>query len=813
MKVVHLASEIGGGGAARSALNLHLGLLRHGINSIMVVGEIHGDTPQGVVQSSAMANTEMEFLVERDLLIWGNRSNLSNTHYSLNLPGSDPLACDLIREADVINLHWVAGSLSASSISALASLGKPMVWTLHDMRPLTGGCHFPAGCQGFEADCRDCPQLLDDLGDLVAKNKNLLLRAVSQKSIHFVAPSTWMLERTVRASTLGSNKVNLIPYGVDSENFTPGNKLQARQSLGLDSKALYILLAAHNNQERRKGFIEAKAILDELKRDKSIASMIANGSLRILLCGHESEEIEVPGYIVDRAGYLNYQTMPLLYRAADILLFTSLEDNMPNVVMEGLACGLPLVGHDLGGVRDLVGEEWADELLFTIGDIEKGCSLIKSLTLDKTKVEAIKEYAVKMMKAFFTIERQADAYLALYHNLINNPTKESVNQVVFRDEEFRVLLKAVSITKNTSPKGSKYFFLGKSNINRSKHQKKWISSQTTIKCLPISVIIPTFNCRAKLERHLEDSKEWLPYVEEIIAIDSKSRDGTKELLEERLKPLGAKIISTDPGLYEAWNLAASSATQPYIYYSTICDIINKQGLIDLTSVMIEKDLDVIISPPSIVSIKGEIIQEIMWPIHYAVKYLNFENGIVLLNEFEKDLMTSCFFPASIIGSSASNIYRSEVIKNNPFPTDVGMIGDVFWALRNFQKMNVGIFNEKLATFCWDGNRSGGLKNSSEILEKYKLESSRLNYGPDSIRYIFDYYNIQNNSESQLEIDNKNQRNYIKELEESLSKRANVIQKLDKENQLTRRKYESLINELNKYYGLTGALNSLLKLIR
>jgi glycosyltransferase involved in cell wall biosynthesis len=453
VRVVHLASEVGGGGAARSALNLHLGLLGRGVDSSMLVGEIYGDIPSGVVKSLAMADVEKGFASERDLLVWGNRTNLSNTHFSLNLPGGNPLSCELLGVADVVHLHWVSGCLSASSISSLASLGKPLVWTLHDMRPLTGGCHFSAGCEGFAHDCRQCPQLIDDMNGLAEKNKAFLGKAIDQALVHVVSPSSWMHERAMRATSFANNEKSFIPYGVDLGHFTPGDKLEARRGLGLDPEAVYILLAAHNNLELRKGFNEAAYLLEKLRGETDLSGKIMAGTLRILLCGHETGVVQIPGYRVDRAGYLDHQTMPLLYQSADLLLFTSLEDNMPNVVMEGLSCGLPIVGHDLGGVRDLVGKDGDCGVLFPIGETHRACSELVRLILDESSRRQFGKHARERMEEAFSLDHQAKGYQELYENLLSKSASAIGGKGVTRDEEYRVLLDAISEkTKVLAPK-------------------------------------------------------------------------------------------------------------------------------------------------------------------------------------------------------------------------------------------------------------------------------------------------------------------------------------------------------------------------
>jgi glycosyltransferase involved in cell wall biosynthesis len=259
--------------------------------------------------------------------------------------------------------------------------------------------------------------------------------------------------------------------------------------------------------------------------------------------------------------------------------------------------------------------------------------------------------------------------------------------------------------------------------------------------LPISVIIPTLNCRKKLVRHLDAIEEWLPLVEEIIAIDSNSSDGTKELLEERLQPYGANILSTGRGLYQAWNLGASLATQPYVYYSTVCDIISKNGLVEMSRLIESHRLDVLISPPKMVDEDGEREVNVKWPIHYVLKYLEFKEGVTLVTNVQKMLFLAPFIPATILGSSASNLYRTQILKEHPFPLDVGTVGDSYWALKNFPYLSIGIANEFYATFCWDGVRNGPWDESGEIMEKFKKEEEALNNITNSIGFIKDYYNI------------------------------------------------------------------------
>jgi hypothetical protein len=122
-------------------------------------------------------------------------ANLAKQHctfFSLPVPGYDLSSHPAVEAADVIHLHWVAGMLSPESVAALQALGKPMVWTLHDMRAFTGGCHFSDGCRRFENDCAECPQLKPDFNHLAEFNLGNLLKTVDATGITVVTPSRWL---------------------------------------------------------------------------------------------------------------------------------------------------------------------------------------------------------------------------------------------------------------------------------------------------------------------------------------------------------------------------------------------------------------------------------------------------------------------------------------------------------------------------------------------------------------------------------------------------------------------------------------------
>lgn len=225
----------------------------------------------------------------------------------------------------------------------------------------------------------------------------------------------------------------------------------------------------------------------------------------------------------------------------------------------------------------------------------------------------------------------------------------------------------------------------------------WLNPNVMV--LPVSVIIPTRNCRSDLERHLNVMEACFERVAQVIAIDSESTDGTRELLDQRLPRFGALVVTHPPGLYQSWNTACSLATAPWIYVSTVGDTIEFAGLEDLLTVAEHLDADVVISPPRMMQSDGRTPADTRWPIHYLAEALGDDAAPRMLSKSET-VMTLCSFgSASLLGSSAANIYRTTVLQQHPFPLQFGHAGDTAWALQNCALLRLAILPRAVSIFC------------------------------------------------------------------------------------------------------------------
>ena len=198
--------------------------------------------------------------------------------------------------------------------------------------------------------------------------------------------------------------------------------------------------------------------------------------------------------------------------------------------------------------------------------------------------------------------------------------------------------------------------------------------------LPVGVVVPTLNAMAYLARHVERLRELAPGVEEIVVVDSHSSDGTAEYLHKHLNLPNARHLTHPPGLYASWNFGLSQLRAKYAYIATVGDAVPLATLGQLVALAEERDADVVLTPPKLVTESGRI-SERRWPIHDFIEKHRL-NAATEIPGWKAFAWTALNVPAGLMGSSASNLYRTEVLQQHPFPTVFGHHGDTAWLLEN-----------------------------------------------------------------------------------------------------------------------------------
>lgn len=348
MKVLIVNTSERTGGAAVAANRLMKALNNNGVKVKMLVRDKDTDALT-VVPLSQSWRLRWHFLWER--LVVFCHLHFSRTHlFEIDIAntGSDITRLREFQEADIIHLHWInQGMLSLGGIRKILQSGKPVIWTMHDIWPATAICHLTLDCRAFTSECRNC-RLLPGGGsshDLAASVWRKKQQMVADENIYYVACSRWLESEAKKSALLKGQKITSIPNPIDTHIYKKGNKQEARQRLGLPLDRKLILFASQRVTNENKGMgylIEACRQLADIPQ------------LGLVILGGHAEEV-VPQLPLEAwpLGYVNdEQRVVDVYNAADVFVLPSLSENLPNTIMEAMACGVPCVGFKVGGIPE-----------------------------------------------------------------------------------------------------------------------------------------------------------------------------------------------------------------------------------------------------------------------------------------------------------------------------------------------------------------------------------------------------------------------------------------------------------------------------
>lgn len=258
-----------------------------------------------------------------------------------------------VQQADILHFHWFnQGFLSLKNVAQLAKARKPIVWTLHDMWAFTGGCHYAGTCRHFEHTCGQCPFLRrpspHDLSAAHWQRKQKTYKAVPLLW-HIVTCSRWLAQEAQKSTLLRDATITAIPNPIDTNLFSPPtHRHLLRQQLNLPTDKKLILFVAMKMSDPRKGFEYLRQALWQLHQ--------SSNNYELLVLGTADDELlrSLP-MRAHSSGKLNDATIiARYYAAADIFVIPSLEENLPNTIMEASACGIPSVGFEVGGIPEMI---------------------------------------------------------------------------------------------------------------------------------------------------------------------------------------------------------------------------------------------------------------------------------------------------------------------------------------------------------------------------------------------------------------------------------------------------------------------------
>jgi len=421
MKALIISTSDTKGGAARAAYRLHQGLQTTNISSQMLVQTKHSDHP-GVVavnKAAGIGQAVTSLRTAIDHLPLKRYSSRTGATLSVQwLPENlEKKVAEL--NPDVVNLHWInSGFLK---IETLARLGKPILWTLHDMWPFTGGCHYNQTCDRYQLTCGSCPQLGSSYQkDLTYKTWQRKSTAWEDIDLTVVALSSWLGECAANSSLFRGRNIEIIPNGIDTKKYRPIDSTVARGLLNLPTNRRLILFGSLNAaDDRRKGFQLLEPALKRLSktswRDK--VEVVIFGASNPDQGTSVSTEF---GLNTHYLGTLNDDlSLALAYSAADIFVLPSIQENLANTVMESLACGTPCVAFDIGGMPDLIEHKRNGYLVkpYKTEDLIGGITWILD---DTERYQRLRNRAREKVEKEFTLEIQGQRYEKLFSEVVSH---------------------------------------------------------------------------------------------------------------------------------------------------------------------------------------------------------------------------------------------------------------------------------------------------------------------------------------------------------------------------------------------------------
>ncbi len=367
------------GGAATSCLRLHYGLRDSGVDSnvlferrnsqinIPFSDAVHTDA-RPATKKNHKRNTREKIQREmqkigRQLGIKGKGSPdecwpspdqtafLNSRTRGLEMYSFPYSACDITKKsayqaANIINLHWVSGFLDWESF--FATNKKPIVWTLHDQNPFLGGEHYAERYLGMSSEGVPLPRSYSDrelqMDKALLDFKKNALRNV--ENLHIVTPSRWLFECSQQSELFSRFPHHHIPYGYPTETFKLHDRSNSRKLLNIPQDKTVFLYVSDTLANNRKGYAIFKGAVEKLS---------AEDRKSVLFCAiGENADAPSADSVMELGRINDEETMALAYSAANAFIIPSLEDNLPNTMIESILCGTPVIGFNTGGIPEAI---------------------------------------------------------------------------------------------------------------------------------------------------------------------------------------------------------------------------------------------------------------------------------------------------------------------------------------------------------------------------------------------------------------------------------------------------------------------------
>jgi len=511
LKIAQINTVDKKGGAARVAWMLKEGLKDRGLQTKMFVG------------GRSSEDSDVQTIINPVIDAGDDYKNKGFLYYDINSTFLLSRNNDFI-SSDIFHFHNLHGNyFNPFALPELTKI-RPSVWTLHDMQSMTGHCAYAFDCNKWQNGCGECPYLeaypsiTKDRTAEMWRDKKLIYQ---ESDFELIVPSRW-LKDIVEKSMLKDKNVHLIYNGIDERIYRPYDKYAARKKLHIPDNSIVLGFVSHKGlMSRRKGgdfILEAYRYF--ISKYPNVYFVCIGGKSS----GAPTERfLQIP-YVSDE------NLLAETYCAADVFMFPTLADNCPLVVLELMACGVPVVSFNVGGVPELI-ENGKTGFVAGYKNGPEFVQMTERLVLDRARQKEFSHAGLERLQKMFTLERMIDEHVCLYEKLAENAEKKS-----YVPPEGKVALPA-------SYSEVKYEYL-------------------------VSAIVSTYNSERFLRGCLDDlERQTIADKLEIIVVNSGSQENEEAIVREYQQSHNNIVyIKTEQreGVYAAWNRAVKAARGKFI---------------------------------------------------------------------------------------------------------------------------------------------------------------------------------------------------------------------------------------------------------
>jgi glycosyltransferase involved in cell wall biosynthesis len=347
MKILIVSASDIAGGANKAAYRLHRSLLNQGLDSQMLVQNKKSDDYTVIGARSDLRKILINPMRPALDHIFMKINNIKTLFSSSYLPFSEIISQINELNPDIVHLHWITGGMIR--IEDISRIKAPLVWSLHDMWPFTGGCHYDQHCGFYKNKCGSCKVLNskkeNDLSSKVFKRKVSVYPKI--KMMDVVATSQWIAKCAKESFLLRDRRVTILPNPIDTNLFSKIDKNIVRDIFGIPKDKTVILFGAMRSiLDSRKGSRELFKAINMLDLENTVFVIAGSSKPKDL------PKLKYPVYFIPPLH--DEVSLPLIYNVADVMVVPSIQENLANSIIESLSCGVPVVAFNIGGNSDMI---------------------------------------------------------------------------------------------------------------------------------------------------------------------------------------------------------------------------------------------------------------------------------------------------------------------------------------------------------------------------------------------------------------------------------------------------------------------------